>query len=99
MRRKTGATRKKKKEKRRLIVNLGIETNEGGVSSALVPILASFSHNSHFKGISLKNVSRPEVWKAAALIFKVNVSRFSFVCFLKIIKAWRQQNADQACSS
>jgi hypothetical protein len=48
----------------------GIETNEGGLGSSLIPILASFAHNTHFRGISLKNVARPEVWKAATLIFK-----------------------------
>ncbi len=48
----------------------GIEANEGGASAALVPLLASFASNTYFKGLSLKNVSRPEVWKAASLVFR-----------------------------
>ncbi len=48
----------------------GIEANDGGLSASLFPLLGSFVSNTYFKGLSLKNVSRGEVWKAASLIFK-----------------------------
>lgn len=48
----------------------GIEANDGGTSAALVPILASFGHNTYFKGISLRNVPRSDMWKAATLLIR-----------------------------
>lgn len=48
----------------------GIEANSAGKSLPLLPVLQSFAHNTHFNGLTLSGISRPEVFKCATTLFR-----------------------------